>query len=453
MVLGKSKRNVKGNSGKARRGRDLKRVVIVFAICVIIIALYELTGMGENNREFQQKKNALRNAARHHRVDAINFRTLSEAERIDLVVEGKVHLKDLKISRGVQNDEYTGVMGEFCTIEWHLHKNDPSSYPMFRDLVSNSPSCEHSFQLDLKKIVDIVRDFDDAQEAKNLGEYIPYTMEPAGFVFHESRCGSTLAANSLAAMNPEAHRVYSESGPPVAAAHACGLGGKDCPAGRAAELLRDVIYLMGRTNDVNEKRLFFKIQSIGTKYLPIFLEAFPDTPWMYVYREPVQIMMSQLKQGEKRANCVHQLKDVPQHRIDALEKDGKDLDLLTAVEKCALHLSLLCESAVDGLFDSGMMARPVNYENLVNKLIDHVIPDHFKVTMTNEGRENILKVGSHYSKGRGSKQREWTEDSEQKEGSATPEIREAAKYFLQDLYEKMEAESQNEYYGVVNDND
>jgi len=71
MVLGKSKRNVKGNSGKARRGRDLKRVVIVFAICVIIIALYELTGMGENNREFQQKKNALRNAARHHRVDAM----------------------------------------------------------------------------------------------------------------------------------------------------------------------------------------------------------------------------------------------------------------------------------------------------------------------------------------------------------------------------------------------
>ena len=56
-----------------------------------------------------------------------NFRTLSEAERIDLVVEGKVHLKDLKISRGVQNDQYTGVMGEFCTIEWHLHKNDPSS--------------------------------------------------------------------------------------------------------------------------------------------------------------------------------------------------------------------------------------------------------------------------------------------------------------------------------------
>ena len=57
-----------------------------------------------------------------------NFRTLSEAERLDLVVQGKVHLKDLKIhTRGIQDDQYSGVIGVFCTIEWHLHKHDPSS--------------------------------------------------------------------------------------------------------------------------------------------------------------------------------------------------------------------------------------------------------------------------------------------------------------------------------------
>jgi hypothetical protein len=71
MVLGKSKKNVKGNSGKVRRSRELKRVGIVFVICVTVIALYELTGMGGNNREFQQKKDALRNDAKHHRLDAM----------------------------------------------------------------------------------------------------------------------------------------------------------------------------------------------------------------------------------------------------------------------------------------------------------------------------------------------------------------------------------------------
>jgi hypothetical protein len=322
---------------------------------------------------------------------------------------------------------------------------------MFRDLVTHSPNCE-DFELDLKQIVDAVRKYDAARE-ENSDRTIIYTMEPTGFVFHESRCGSTLAANSLAAMNPEAHRVYSESSPPISAAKACGLDGKDCPDGRAVELLRDVIYLMGRTNDVHEKRLFFKIQSIGTKYLPIFLEAFPDTPWIFVYREPVQIMMSQFAQGIERANCVHQLKDVPKYRIDAMKDDKKELDLLTPVEKCAMHLSLLCESAMQGLFESSMVGRPVNYENLVQNLIAHVIPDHFKITMTNEGEENILKVGSQYSKGRGTRHKEWKEDSIEKDRLATPEIREASKYFLQELYEKMEEERQNEYYGLVNDND
>ena len=65
-----------------------------------------------------------------------NFRTLSEAERIDLVVQGKVHLKDLRISKGIQNDQYSGVMGEFCTIEWHLHKHNPSSCKYVSSLIS-----------------------------------------------------------------------------------------------------------------------------------------------------------------------------------------------------------------------------------------------------------------------------------------------------------------------------
>ena len=72
MMLSKTnKKNIKGNSGKARRTRELNKLVIVFAICIITIAVYELTGMGDNNRESQRKKNSLRKAATHHRLDAM----------------------------------------------------------------------------------------------------------------------------------------------------------------------------------------------------------------------------------------------------------------------------------------------------------------------------------------------------------------------------------------------
>jgi hypothetical protein len=426
-----------------------------------------------------------------------NYSSLSKEEQLNLVVRGKVHLIDVKIPKsGIQNEgHYHGVMGVFCQLNWNLHKSDPSSCkccfsvanvhciflllllwllvsyvssftfchfpsddyfldPMFRDLVSHSPSCRNPLELDLKQVVHEIRQRDKDRQPKSKQNNVDindgntsHTLDPTGFVFHESRCGSTLVANSLAAMNPTQHRVYSESSPPIEALRACGFEGEDCPEGRAVELLRDVIYVMGRTDRVEEKALFFKIQSIGSRYLPVFLEAFPDTPWIYVYREPVQIMMSQLANGENRANCVRQLRDVPRKRVEKLLEDGKVLENMPPVEQCALHLSLLCESAVSALFESGTLARPVNYENIVQKLINHIIPDHFGVLMTDEGKDNILQVASKYSKGRGQKSREWKEDSDQKERQASPGIRHAANYFLKEWYDIMEEQSQNEYYG------
>jgi len=205
--------------------------------------------------------------------------------------------------------------------------------PMFRDLTQASYCNEHSFTLDLKDAVRFI------QQANENGTHPnSHTMTPKGFVFHESRCGSTLAANALAAMEPSHHRVYSESTPPIIALRTCGLGGKECPKGTAIALFRDVVYLMGRTNDAMERDLFFKIQSIGTKYIDIVLNAFPETPWIFIYRHPIHVMMSQLQMGPNRANCVHQLADVPKQKMEMIEEKGLTMSRLSPEDKCALHL-------------------------------------------------------------------------------------------------------------------
>jgi hypothetical protein len=97
---------------------------------------------------------------------------------------------------------------------------------------------------------------------------------------------STLVANSLAAMDPEAHRVFSESTPINMALSVCEDMGSDCDMDMAANLFRDVVYLMGRTNSPKEKHLFFKVSSAGTKRMNVMREALPTTPWIFVYRTP-----------------------------------------------------------------------------------------------------------------------------------------------------------------------
>ena len=132
-----------------------------------------------------------------------------------------------------------------------------------------------------------------------------------------SRVGSTLAANALAAMDPAGHRVYSEAHPVNDALKACD-GRPACDAGVGAALLRDVVYLMGRTASPRERRLFFKVSSVGAKRIAVVQEAFPAVPWIFVYRDP-----------------------------------GECADDLSYQEFCAAHLATLCWSAVRSLRDAG----------------------------------------------------------------------------------------------------
>lgn len=341
---------LKENDGKAARRNlsyKISLVVGVFVCCICVIALFGRSSK-EDAKEvnyFNHKRDPLKtqnfksvaNAALPDDIQQLlQKRRLTKEERIKLILSGSVNLISIHVG--------STVMASFCRLRWEVHKADPAIVPMFRDLLQKSGHCQdHEFTVDLDEIIDRVRDYDEEMALKNkhLESYAPHAMPPAGFVFHESRCGSTLVANSLAAVNPEMNRVYSESQPAFAALTSCGEEFNKCSKSDAAKLFRNVVYMMGRTDDPEEKRLFFKIQSVGSKSISVMREAFPDTPWIYVYRDPVQVMMSHLPDGNtQRAVCLRS-KQIPPRAIKRFvaEKDSnirvKDL---TLEEYCAAHL-------------------------------------------------------------------------------------------------------------------
>lgn len=205
---------------------------------------------------------------------------------------------------------------------------------MFRDLVAHSSDCDkHRYRVDLAQVAQLAKTY-DARSDGNV-----HSLQLAGVAFHESRCGSTLVANALIAMNPKLHRVYSESAPPIAALHSiCGETYSKCPLEAAARILQDVMYLMGRSNDRREKRVFFKIQSIGSRNIQVFQHAFPDTPWMFIYRDPVQVLMSQLAQGARVANCVRPRASPPSSVLEIVARRGYNIKDISNEEYCAAHL-------------------------------------------------------------------------------------------------------------------
>ena len=117
-------------------------------------------------------------------------------------------------------------------------------------------------------------------------------VPPAGFIFHSSRCGSTLITRLLAAL-PE-NLVLSEP-EPLSALLVPNPAAPRAPDAARAEWLRCMMSALGQRPSGVEQRLFVKFEPTDLFALALLRQAFPDVPWIFVYRDPVEVLVSQLR--------------------------------------------------------------------------------------------------------------------------------------------------------------
>lgn len=368
------------------------------------------------------------------------------------ILSASTHLVSIEVTddSSVDDERYSGIVATFCRLDFSGQKEAPPEQPMFKDVVRFS-NCEggaasNMIRVDLVEAVQLVREFDADVASQDASG--PTVLDLKGVVFHESRCGSTLAANTMMALNPETNRVFSESRPPVEALmHTCGEDYSECSARAAANVLRDVIYLMGRSDDTKEESLFFKFQSVTSRTLAVFRLAFPTTPFIFLYRDPVEVMMSQLDMPRpSKANCVASKRSSPLvHKF--VKETPYQMDELDNEEFCAIHLATLCDMALQNIEDAGGLGLAVKYRrDLVHDFLDVVYPQHFRVAVDEAARARVLKVSGTYSKNRGQqgdRYGDFKPDSAQKKKMASPEIEDAAESFLQPSFDALEKSEYN----------
>ena len=152
------------------------------------------------------------------------------------------------------------------------------------------------------------------------------------------------------------NRVYSESSPPSTAVRQyCGLDGCDTDG------LATVFFVMGLGSGRTYGRNFFKFQSIlcinmgdivdsidaVTSVIGIPSGAAPSShlPFVFVYRDPVEVMMSHFKDGANQPNCARG-KSHPNEVEKNLLRDKSANEVvpagsLSTSEFCAAHLASL----------------------------------------------------------------------------------------------------------------
>jgi hypothetical protein len=117
-------------------------------------------------------------------------------------------------------------------------------------------------------------------------------IAPTAFIFHASRCGSTLMAQMLASL--PSHIVVSE--PPMLDAL---LRAHFFVEGLARQqqlaYVRALVRALAQPR-FGESKFVVKMDAWNIFELDLIREAFPTTPWVFLYRDPLEIAVSQLRQ-------------------------------------------------------------------------------------------------------------------------------------------------------------
>jgi hypothetical protein len=119
------------------------------------------------------------------------------------------------------------------------------------------------------------------------------TIEPTAFIFHVSRCGSTLLSQLLS-LDPQ-NIVISEAPILDEVMREISFSKFVVPEEEINQVIKAVIKLLGKKRSGDEKHLFVKLDSWHIFYYDKLRTLYPETPFIFSYRRPDEVIRSQLK--------------------------------------------------------------------------------------------------------------------------------------------------------------
>lgn len=259
---------------------------------------------------------------------------------------------------------------------------------------------------------------------------LPDNLPFSGAVFHMARTGSTLVSRLFG----KTRLAMSVSEAPVIDQALFRASG-GLPEEEGNALLRGVISAFSRPRRPSERHFVVKMtDAMPNTRLPRFRAAFPEVPWVFIYRDPVEVMVSMVR------GSTGNIRNWFQNRVQAAERLGMPAlrdPAMWPEEFIARTLRRFCAKAVEaakatppGLF----MAVP--YTRLPDAIWETIAP-HFGIRLSEKERA-AMREEARYSAKR-SDAVAFQPDSEAKHDEATPRMRRLANRLVGPMIEELRA--------------
>ncbi len=216
-------------------------------------------------------------------------------------------------------------------------------------------------------------------------------LTPSGFIFHTSRCGSTLLGKALARL--QEHVVVNQGGPLQRgfwAAHTAEFTRPLDGSAATRRRLRTLVHALTRPRLGCERHSFVKFISWNTLYMDFIASAFPGVPSLFLYRDPVEVIASVMKE----TTAVLMARDLPQ----ACFLTGKSMEQVRQMSD-AVYLAHCYNNYFGAVLNSPLKTLKVlNYYDLRPDTFEHILRSAFGFTPARDVVERMCGQFAFHAK-------------------------------------------------------
>lgn len=254
------------------------------------------------------------------------------------------------------------------------------------------------------------------------------SVPPAGFIFHSSRCGSTLVANACRAIANSIVLSEANAIDKLIARFITDAGEGDVKEALYSVFVRGVVHALGQRRSGNEQYLFVKFSCCSFSQIERIKRIWPRVPWIFLYRDPIETVVSNTT-------------DVPPWLVDNDRRVLASITGASTSEIAEMNLEELCARTAGSLYSMAYRVANgnsllLNYNQLSVPVISSVL-SFFRISPSSEEMEAITRVSRTYSK-QTSQTREFIADTEAKQKLASNLIRETVERWALEPYQQLE---------------
>jgi hypothetical protein len=254
------------------------------------------------------------------------------------------------------------------------------------------------------------------------------SVPPTGFIFHSSRCGSTLVANACRAIS---NSIVISEAPPIdklIARFITDAAGNSVKESLYSVFVRGVVHALAQRRTGNEQHLFIKFAACSFAQLERITRIWPNVPWLFLYRDPIETIVSNLE-------------DVPPWLVDEDRRVLASITNSTPAAVRELGLEELCARTIGSLYTTALdlaneNSMLLNYKQLSLPVISNVLK-FFKISPSADEIETIARASGVYAKD-ASGAREFVVDSDAKQQLASELVREMSARWANEPYRLLE---------------